>query len=200
MKRPWQTRAVITSLPSALGIGVVFALAACGGSGGNAGGEAAGGTAEQQAATEKPAAVRSACDVLTGADASAILGQTLQARPDPEDQGPRHSSCGYYPPGTDSYGVLYLTVYWSGGRDEWNTWQMATSMASKTWEQTEKVSLDSITKADPVSGLGDRAYFGGLLPSLVLKGDILLEYKLALVTEEKKNFPLLAKAALARLD
>jgi hypothetical protein len=37
------------------------------------------------------------------------------------------------------------------------------------------------------------------MPSLVLVGDVLLEFKLALVTDESHNFPLLAKAALARL-
>jgi len=186
----------MASLSGALACGVLLALAACGGSDSGANG----GAADQQAAAAEPAAVRSACDVLTGPDVSAILGQTLEARPDPEDEGPTYSSCGYYPPEPDSYGVLYLTVYWSGGHQEWDTWQMATSIAGQTWEQVEKVSLDSINNAGPVSGLGDRAYFGGLLPSLVLKGDVLLEYKLALVTDEKINFPLLAKAALARLD
>lgn len=61
------------------------------------------------------------------------------------------------------------------------------------------MSLDSINKAGPVSGLGERAYFGGLLPSLVLQGDVLLEYKLAMDPDEEQNFPRLAKAALARL-
>lgn len=190
-------REVLTVAALGFVVAGVVAVTGCGSSDG--GNEAAAGAAEQQAAAPASTAVRSACDVLTADDASAILGQKLEARPDPEDQGPRHSTCGYYPPSPDSYGVLYLTVYWSGGQDEWNTWQMATSMAGKTWEQTEKVSLDSINKAGPVGGLGDRAYFGGLLPSLVLQGDVLLEYKLALVPDEAQNFPRLAKAALARL-
>lgn len=38
------------------------------------------------------------------------------------------------------------------------------------------------------------------MPSLVLNGDVLLEFELALVTDEKCNFPLLAKSALARLQ
>ena len=137
--------------------------------------------------------------MLTGEDVSAILGQTLEARPDPDDpHGPTHSSCGDYPAG--GYGVLYLTIQWSGGRDQWEAWQTATAWAGQAWEQAEKVDLDSITGASLVSGLGDRASFGGILPSLVLKGDVLLEFKLALITDEEKNFPLLAKAALARLD
>ena len=190
MKR-WQRNASPGLLCYVLAAACAVGLTAC--TDGESGSDA------QSAAAADASSVRSACEVLTGEEVSSILGQTLEARPDPEDQGPRHSTCGYYPPDPDSYGVLYLTVYWSGGREEWDTWQVATSMAGKTWEQTEKVSLDSINRAGPVSGLGDRAYFGGLLPSLVLEDDILLEYKLALVTDEEKNFPRLAKAALARL-
>ena len=171
----------------------VLALAACGG--GDAGSQEAAPDDESAAAAEGNA--RSACDVLTGEDVSAILGQTLEARPDPEEQTPRYSTCGYYP--GEGYGILYLTVYWRGGQIEWDTWQMATGYAGQMWEQAEKVSLDSISGATLVSGLGDRAYFGGIMPSLVLKGDVMLEFKLALVTDEEKNFPLLAKAALARL-
>ena len=164
----------------------LFVLAACSGK-----------PEEKAAPTRQPAAVRSACEVLTAEDVSAFLGQTLKARPDPEDQGSSYSSCGYYP--GEGPGVLYLTVYWQGGQEEWNTWQTATRYAGQTWEQIEKVDLNKITGACLVSGLGDRAYFGGIMPSLVLKGDILLEFKLALVTDEKRNFPMLAKSALARL-
>jgi len=176
-----------------------LALAACGG--GETDSAAAGDVAagDDAAGVAGTATVRSACEVLTGEDVSAILGQTLEARPDPDDpDGPNHSSCGYYP--GEGYGVLYLTVYWSGGREQWEAWQTATSWAGQTWEQAEKVDLDSITGASLVSGLGDRAYFGGILPSLTLEGDVLLEFKLALVTDEARNFPLLARAALARLD
>jgi len=169
-----------------------LALGACGG-GGDADATPEGGNDEAAAAD----ASRSACDVLTGADVSAILGQTLEGRLEPDEQGPRYSTCGYYP--GEGYGVLYMTAYWSGGRDEWDSWQMATSYAGQMWEQAEKVSLDSISGAGLVSGLGDRAYFGGIMPSLVLEDDVLLEFKLALVTDEKHNFPRLAQAALARL-
>ncbi|MEW5978030.1 MAG: hypothetical protein AB1898_19725 [Acidobacteriota bacterium] len=171
---------------------ILLVLTACGSSGGE--------KAHEQPApqSQTQSSVRSACDVLTGEDVSAILAQKLQARPDLEDQGPRHSSCGYYP--AEGYGVLYLTVYWRGGQQEWDTWQMATQYAGKTWEQIEKVDSNQITGASLVNGLGDRAYFGGILPSLVLKDDILLEFKLPLVTDEKRNFPLLAQAALARLQ
>lgn len=187
---------------SGTGLGTIvlaslFALGACGG--GEPGADAAETGEEPQAAADEAAAVRSACEVLTGEDVSAILGQTLDARPDPDDpDGPSHSSCGYYP--GEGYGVMYLTVYWRGGQQQWEAWQSATSWAGQAWEQAEKVDLDSITGASLVSGLGDRAFFGGILPSLVLKGDVLLEFKLALVTDEEKNFPRLAQAALARLE
>lgn len=147
--------------------------------------------------TGAAAAAHDACQILTADDVSAVMGIALEARLDPDDQGPNHSTCGYYPP--DSYGVMYLTVYYAGGQSHWDTWQVATRHAGQLWEQVEKVDLDSITGAAPVAGLGDKAYFGGILPSLVLKGDVLMEFKMPLIPDEAKNFPVLAQAALARL-
>lgn len=164
----------------------------CGGESGESGEMGEGGEAAQAVQ------VRDACEVLTGEDASAVLGQVVEARPDLEDRGPRYSSCSYFP--SEGYAVLYLTVYWSGGMQEWETWQMATQYGRQTWEEAEKVDIDSITGAGLVAGLGDRAYFGGMLPSLVLKGDILLEFKMPLVTDEEEAFPRLAQAALAHLE
>jgi len=178
---------------------VLFCVAAiaapgCGGGDEGAGSDEMEGGGEAVQAT----LVRDACEVLTGEDASAIIGQVVEARPDLEDQGPRYSSCSYFP--SEGYAVLYLTVYWSGGEQEWETWLLATRYAKEAWDQAEKVDLDSITGAGLVSGLGDRAYFGGMLPSLVLKGDILLEFKMPLVMDEEEAFPQLALAALAKLE
>jgi hypothetical protein len=47
--------------------------------------------------------------------------------------------------------------------------------------------------------LGDAAYFSDLLPSLVLKGDVLLELNMALLEDPESKFRPLAEKLLARI-
>jgi hypothetical protein len=69
---------------------------------------------------------------------------------------------------------------------------------------SEGVGVDSlakagVVKAGPVKGLGDAAYFSDLLPSLVLKGDVLLELNMALLKDPESKFRPLVKKLLARI-
>jgi hypothetical protein len=52
---------------------------------------------------------------------------------------------------------------------------------------------------DPLAGIGHGAHYGDLLPSLVLKGDTLLEFQIAMLNNSCENFPVLARRALSRL-
>jgi hypothetical protein len=69
---------------------------------------------------------------------------------------------------------------------------------------SEGVGIDSlakagVVKAGPVQGLGDAAYFSDLLPSLVLKGDVLLELNMALLKKPESKFRPLVEKLLARI-
>lgn len=61
------------------------------------------------------------------------------------------------------------------------------------------MSLDSVVKAGPVSGLGDKAFFSPILGSLVLKDDILLEITMPLVRDPEAQFRPLVTKMLSRL-
>ena len=67
-------------------------------------------------------------------------------------------------------------------------------------EKQEGVALDSIVKQGPVPGLGDGAYFSPLLPSLLLKGDTLVEIMMPTVKDPEAKFRPLANKLLGRMS
>ena len=78
------------------------------------------------------------------------------------------------------------------------------AMSDKMLAGSEGVGIDSLAKAGeikagPVEALGDRAYFSDVLPSLVLKGDVLLEMNLALLKDAGAKFRPLEKLILGRI-
>ena len=112
------------------------------------------------------------------------------------EEGPVRSVCQYE---DDRSPVFILTVYWKGGREQWNASMAALKAGDKMLAGSEGAGIDSlakagVVKAGPVRGLGDAAYFSDLLPSLVLKGDVLLELNMALLKDPESKFrPLVEK-------
>lgn len=100
----------------------------------------------------------------------------------------------------DSTGLVFkLTVYWVGGKQGWETWRAAQGMGGAALEKSEGVHPDSVIKQGLVPGLGDAAYFSELLPSLLLKGDVLAEMELSLIPQPAKKFRKLATTLLSRM-
>jgi hypothetical protein len=120
---------------------------------------------------------RDACELIPADEVAAVLGEPVEARRETLEK-PDESVCAYGPPG--GWSVLYVTAYWRGGREEWEARQAALGSGR-------------------VSGIGDAAHYGGILPSLVLSGDVLLEFAMPLLPDEEVNFPILARAAVSRL-
>jgi hypothetical protein len=92
----------------------------------------------------------------------------------------------------------------SGGKNQWNASTAALNAGDKMLAGSEGVGVDSlakagVVKAGPAQGLGDAAYFSDLLPSLVLKGDVLLELNMALVKDPERTFRPLVEKLLARI-
>ena len=76
------------------------------------------------------------------------------------EAAPERSVCHW----EDSTGLVFkLTVYWTGGKQGWETWRTAQGIGGKTLSQAEGVHPDSIIKQGVVPGLGDAAYFSELL-------------------------------------
>ena len=111
-----------------------------------------------------------------------------------EEAAPERSICQW----EDSTGLVFkLTVYWTGGKQGWETWRAAQGMGGAVLSKEEGVHPDSIIHQGIVPGLGDAAYFSE--PSLLLKKDTLVELEMSLVPHPEKKFRRLATTLLSRL-
>jgi len=168
------------------------------------------GQVAQTATTSKQrtGADRNACDLLTVEEVSALVGVRVTVRemtsvngpPEPATESNRvrgRSDCHW----EDSEGQPRLIVvgYWTGGKEGWQILAASRSMARGIIQKQEDVALDSVVKAGPVFGLGDKAFFSPLLESLVLKDNILLEITTSLLPHPEAQFRPLAAKMLSRL-
>jgi hypothetical protein len=140
------------------------------------------------------------CRLLTPDEVKALLEPTIVLA-NVIEEGPVRSVCQYE---DDDSPVFILTVYWKGGKNQWNASTAALKAGDKMLAGSEGVGIDSlakagVVKAGPVQGLGDAAYFSDLLPSLVLKGDVLLELNMALLKKPESKFRPLVEKLLARI-
>ena len=98
-------------------------------------------------------------------------------------------------------GVIRMSSSATGPADKegWEIMAGARGAAKDIIQKEEGVALDSIVKSGPVAGLGDKAFFSDLLPSLVLKDNVLLEFMMPLLPNKAAQFRPLATKALSRL-
>ena len=154
------------------------------------------------AATKAPAkaaaaADRNACHLLTHAEVSEIAGRKVLMA-DQVEAGDTFSTCDWEDEGGVS--AFSLTVYWSGGKEQWETWRLAQGLGDAALKSAEGASGSDVVKQGLVPGIGDAAYFSPVLPSLVLKGDTLFEIKFSLAPKADAKFAPLAANLLAKLD
>ncbi len=178
-----------------LQLAIPFLFAAC--TGGDTGDGSRSGAAGDASVTQAAGTRPHACELLTAEEVAAVHGAAVVAAPG-DDDGPYRSSCLYSPPGSTEWQVMWLTVHWRGGREEWETQQGGRAIGTRMMS-VEGHDVDSITRPDPLAGIGDAAYYGGILPSLVLEGDVLLEFMMPLLRNDREHFPELAKKAVSRL-
>ena len=151
--------------------------------------------AAAKGAPPKATADRNACHLLTHEEVSALVGRRVTMA-DQTEADDSFSTCDWEDEGgTFAFG---LTVYWSGGKEQWQTWRLAQGLGDTVLERSEGVTASAVVKQGLVPGLGDAAYFSELLPSLVLKGDRLFEMKLTLVPNSGAKFRDLAGKLLAK--
>ena len=117
---------------------------------------------------------------------------------DQTEAGDTFSTCDW----EDEAGVFAfgLTAYWSGGREQWETWRVAQGLGDAALKSAEGASSSEVVKQGLVPGIGDAAYFSPVLPSLVLKGDTLFEIKFSLAPKADARFAPLAARLLERVN
>jgi hypothetical protein len=140
------------------------------------------------------------CRLLKPDEVKALLGPTIVLA-NVIEEGPERSICQYEDAKSP---VFILTVYWKGGKNQWAASTAALKAGDRMLAGSEGVGIDSLGKAEvvkagPVQGLGDAAYFSELLPSLVLKGDVLLELNMAPMKAPGRTFRPLVEKLLARI-
>jgi len=158
--------------------------------------------AASKAATPAPSEAvggkdHNACHLLDHEEVSALVGRKIVMR-DQTEAGETWSTCQW----EDESGqpLFIMTVYWSNGKQGWETWRMARGLSDQLLKQAEGVGPGDVVKQGPVAGIGDAAYFSELLPSLVLKGDVLLEMNLFFVKNAEMKFAGLARKLLAKIE
>jgi hypothetical protein len=157
--------------------------------------EAAARGAAAQSAPARAAGDRNACHLLTHAEVSEIAGRKVTMA-DQSEAGDTFSTCDW----EDAAGVsaFGMTVYWSGGKEQWETWRLAQGLGDAALRSAEGVAADAVVKQGLVPGIGDAAFFSPVLPSLVLKGDTLFEIKFSLAPNADAKFAGLAAKLLEK--
>jgi len=148
----------MSSTNAAATLALAFAAAACGGDG----------AATRAAATQ---ARNDPCALITEAEAEAILGTDLTVGPGTAAGPP---TCEYAPTGRRLNGFT-LTVYWRGGREALDVAKQGHSLATEMI-QGEGRSLANMLALEPVPGVGDEAWFNPAAGTMVLQGEVLLEF------------------------
>lgn len=177
---------------------VVATVSGCKGGEGKSGAASGDVAAKDKAgltAANRTGADRNACDLLTVAEVSAVAGVPVTAKEINRETG--RSDCQW--DGADGVIRFKLVGYWTGGKEGWDVLAASRGMAKDIVQKEEGVGLDSIVKAGPVPGLGDKAMFSPLLESLVLKDNVLLEFTTSLLPKPEAQFRPLAMKALSRL-
>jgi len=151
---------------------------------------------EAAAASGKEQTKLNACALVDREEIEAIAGQPLTMLNDiqAEDQ----STCEL----SDKNGtpLVYVTVHWKGGKELARAQQAGLSMA-KQMLNDEDVDIEELTGSGKVRGLADKAFYSNLMPSWVLKGDVMIEVISPRFPGEqtKKVFLAVVKKALSRL-
>ena len=146
-------------------------------------------------AQEQVGGSRNACTLLTEGEVSAAAGKPVKARETNHETG--RSDCGWF--GADNVFAMGLVAYWTGGKEGWDVMALSRGIAKDAIQNEEGVNMDSVVKNGPVSGLGERALFSDLLPSLVLKDNVLLEFTISPLPNPAAHFRPLATKVLSRL-
>jgi hypothetical protein len=156
--------------------------------------------ASDAAPTQAPAKAttdRNACHLLTHEEVSALVERKVTMA-DQTEADDTSSSCDWEDEsGTFAFG---LTVYWSGGKQQWETWRLAQGLGDAALRSAEGVAAGAVVKQGLVPGIGDAAFFSPVLPSLVLKGDTLFEIKFSLAPKADAKFTGLAAKLLAKVS
>ena len=154
--------------------------------------------ADSSAAASSAGGRGNACQLLDKDDMERLHGApvTMLHNIEAEDR----TTCEVYD-AANNQAFLYLEVMWKGGAELAKTEGTARGIAAGVLSD-RSVNLEPLTGATAGAKAADSAYYSEVAPSWVLKGDVLLRFKMAALTQEQRsqNFVPLARKALDRLN
>ena len=162
------------------------------------GGAAAGSRAEvAKAPAAEGAGRRNACALVNRGEIEQIAGATLTMLHNIEDAD--QTTCELSAEGAEQV-LVYVKVYWTGGKEKAGVEQAAMGLAKKLLN-TPDVDIAELTGSGNVKGLADQAFYSDVMPSWVLKGDVLVEVIPPVWPHDKtsRTFVSVAKSALPKL-
>ena len=153
---------------------------------------------EPAPAAGAPASARNACEFVDRAAIETMAGKKLDMlhNIEAEDQ----TACELTDP-ENHIMVFQVTVHWKGGKDMARVEQSAMSMAKQLMNDDGDTDILELTGSEKVRGLADKAFYSDIMPSWVLKGDVMIQTIAPLFSHEntKRAFLLTAKKALSQL-
>jgi len=155
-------------LPVAALIALLLSVG-CGGSAPETEGETAPASAAAPAASS--AVSHNACALVDREALEAIAGQKLDMLNNVEDD--EQTVC-ELSAASDGTTLIYVTVHWSGGKEAARINSAAMGMARQLLNEPD-VDIDKLTGSADVPGLADQAFYSNVMPSWVLKDDVLIE-------------------------
>lgn len=149
------------------------------------------------ASTPARSTAKNACRLVDLAQIEAIAKQKLGMLHNIEAED--HTVCELSELKTNQT-LVSVTVHWTGGKEMARINQAAMSMA-KQMLNDDDTDIEEITGSAKVRGLADKAYYSDLMPSWVLKGDVMIEIISPLFSHDqtKAVFMSASKTALSRL-
>lgn len=166
-------------------------VSACGGGGAEPASEAS--TTPGAAAGTK-----NACALVDKAELEAIAGQPLSMLHNIESD--TQTTCEIAAASDPTTTLVYVKVYWSGGREVARANQGGMAMARQLLNDKD-VDIEELTGSGNVPGLADQAFYSDLMPSWVLKDDVMIEVLSPMFDHEKTHgvFMAVVKKGLPRL-
>ena len=183
--------ACAAALPAA-----AFLMLACGSRPADADSGVKPGAAAQPAGPQQ-AREQNACALVNLEEIAQIAGTKLSMLHNIEDTS--ESTCEIRDDASKQV-VVYVKVLWKGGKEQARAEQAGLSMA-KQQLNTADVDIAELTGSEKVRGLADKAFFSDVMPSWVLKGDILVQVISPTWPHDQtlRTFQAVAKSALPRL-
>jgi hypothetical protein len=181
------------------------AIVLAAGCGGGSGGGAPAGAASAPASGTPTASAggagsarKNACDFVDRGQMEAILGTPVTLLHD--IQADDETACEVNDAKDSKVPLVTVTVLWKGGKDQADAEKAGLALAKSLMNEKD-ADIEALTGSGGVAGIADAAYYSDVMPSWLLKGDVLIKViaPTSPGAQTKRVFLSVAKTAVSKL-